>query len=87
MKLAFRPIGDVLSVLVDPLDSRCGSSWGTLHLFMLEGVNEMDFTEAESNLLDLVAEYGQHEPAETFEEEEAAHEGDEGEIDAGTEVP
>lgn len=34
------------------------------------GMDEMEFTEAESNLQDLVAEYGQYELAEGLEEEE-----------------
>ena len=34
-----------------------------LHWYTGEGMDEMEFTEAESNLLDLIAEYEQYESA------------------------
>lgn len=51
-----------------------------LHWYTNEGMDEMEFTEAESNLLDLVAEYEQYEAAgvdedEVFEEEYIEEEG------------
>lgn len=41
-----------------------------LHWYLEEGMSEMEFTEAESNLLDLMAEYEQYEQAGTEEDEE-----------------
>ncbi|GAA5831427.1 hypothetical protein JCM5353_005719 [Sporobolomyces roseus] len=41
-----------------------------LHWYTGEGMDEMEFTEAESNLQDLCAEYSQYENAEADEEEE-----------------
>jgi len=34
-----------------------------VHSYLAEGVDEMEFTEAESNVLDLIAEYQQYEEA------------------------
>lgn len=34
-----------------------------LHWFLEEGMDEMEFTEAESNVLDLIAEYQQYQEA------------------------
>ena len=50
-----------------------------LHWYTGEGMDEMEFTEAESNLLDLVAEYQQYQDAgvddeEYFEDGEAQEE-------------
>jgi len=45
-----------------------------LHWFTEEGMDEMEFTEAESNMNDLVAEYQQYEQAGVGDEEGAAHE-------------
>ena len=46
-----------------------------MHFFPLLGMDEMEFTEAESNMNDLVSEYQQYQEAsideEEFEEEEA----------------
>jgi tubulin beta len=46
-----------------------------LHWYTGEGMDEMEFTEAESNMNDLVSEYQQYQDAtaeeEGFEEEEA----------------
>ncbi|KAL7415489.1 beta-tubulin [Mrakia frigida] len=39
-----------------------------LHWYLGEGMDEMEFTEAESNMLDLVSEYQQYESAGTEEE-------------------
>ncbi|KAJ1330361.1 tubulin beta-1 chain [Batrachochytrium salamandrivorans] len=45
-----------------------------LHWYMAEGMDEMDFTEAESNMADLISEYQQYQNAtieqDEFEEEE-----------------
>ena len=47
-----------------------------LHWYTGEGMDEMEFTEAESNMNDLVSEYQQYQEAtaedEQFEDEEAA---------------
>ncbi|GAA6004473.1 hypothetical protein JCM10207_000742 [Rhodosporidiobolus poonsookiae] len=48
-----------------------------LHWYTGEGMDEMEFTEAESNLQDLVAEYQQYEQAGVDEEEEYIEEGQE----------
>ncbi|CAE6458201.1 unnamed protein product [Rhizoctonia solani] len=45
-----------------------------LHWYTAEGMDQMEFTEAESNLLDLVAEYQQYQDAAAVEDEEAAYE-------------
>ncbi|UZJ53345.1 hypothetical protein CBS101457_002665 [Exobasidium rhododendri] len=45
-----------------------------LHWYTGEGMDEMEFTEAESNLIDLIAEYDQYETAGTEDEEELAEE-------------
>ena len=46
----------------------------TLYYFIGEGMDEMEFTEAESNMNDLVSEYQQYQEAtaddEEFEDEE-----------------
>ncbi|GAA6064353.1 hypothetical protein JCM10212_004679 [Sporobolomyces blumeae] len=47
-----------------------------LHWYTGEGMDEMEFTEAESNLQDLCAEYSQYETA-SYEEEEYLEEGGE----------
>jgi tubulin beta len=39
-----------------------------LHWYLGEGMDEMEFTEAESNMLDLVSEYQQYESAGAEEE-------------------
>ena len=41
-----------------------------LHRYTGEGMDEMEFTEAESNLLDLIAEYEQYESATVDDDEE-----------------
>jgi tubulin beta len=41
-----------------------------LHWYTGEGMDEMEFTEAESNLIDLIAEYDQYETAGMDDEEE-----------------
>ena len=49
-----------------------------LHWYTGEGMDEMEFTEAESNMNDLVSEYQQYQDAtaddEDFEDEDEAHE-------------
>lgn len=51
-----------------------------LHWFTGEGMDEMEFTEAESNMNDLVAEYQQYQDATVEDEdEEYVEEGFEGE--------
>ncbi|KAF8685706.1 Tubulin beta chain [Rhizoctonia solani] len=44
-----------------------------LHWFTAEGMDQMEFTEAESNLLDLVAEYQQYQDAVAAEDEEVGY--------------
>ncbi|PWN18301.1 tubulin-domain-containing protein [Microstroma glucosiphilum] len=48
-----------------------------LHWYTGEGMDEMEFTEAESNLQDLMAEYQQYEQATLDEDEEGVYEGEE----------
>ena len=45
-----------------------------LHWYTGEGMDEMEFTEAESNVIDLIAEYQQYFEA-TADEGEASREG------------
>jgi len=45
-----------------------------LHWYTGEGMDEMEFTEAESNMHDLISEYQQYQEAGVEEEEEAAEE-------------
>jgi tubulin beta len=48
-----------------------------LHWYTGEGMDEMEFTEAESNMHDLISEYQQYQEATVEEEDgEAAHEGE-----------
>jgi len=47
-----------------------------LHWYTGEGMDEMEFTEAESNLNDLVSEYQQYQDASVEEEEEGDFEGE-----------
>jgi tubulin beta len=53
-----------------------------LHWFTGEGMDEMEFTEAESNMKDLVAEYQQYQEATTEETEEFA----DGELDTDAHI-
>ncbi|XP_062239238.1 tubulin beta chain isoform X7 [Platichthys flesus] len=48
-----------------------------LHWYTGEGMDEMEFTEAESNMNDLVSEYQQYQDATAEEEGEGEEEGDE----------
>ncbi len=48
-----------------------------LHWYTGEGMDEMEFTEAESNMLDLVAEYQQYQDA-GVDDEEYIEEGEDG---------
>ena len=50
-----------------------------LHWYTGEGMDEMEFTEAESNLADLVTEYQNYQDA--LVEDEAEMEGEEGEME------
>ena len=50
-----------------------------LHWYTGEGMDEMEFTEAESNMNDLVSEYQQYQDA-TADEEGEAGEGEEAEV-------
>eukprot|EP00463_Aulacantha_scolymantha_P002854 TRINITY_DN35_c0_g1_i1.p4 TRINITY_DN35_c0_g1~~TRINITY_DN35_c0_g1_i1.p4 ORF type:complete len:71 (-),score=37.11 TRINITY_DN35_c0_g1_i1:501-713(-) len=56
-----------------------------LHWYTGEGMDEMEFTEAESNLNDLVSEYQQYQDAgiddDDEEGEEEGDDGDDGEDD------
>ncbi|KAH7336930.1 beta-tubulin 2 [Rhizoctonia solani] len=45
-----------------------------LHWYTAEGMDQMEFTEAESNLLDLVAEYQQYQDAVAAEDEDPVYE-------------
>jgi tubulin beta len=45
-----------------------------LHWYTGEGMDEMEFTEAESNMNDLVSEYQQHQEAAAYEDELEEHE-------------
>ena len=50
-----------------------------LHWYTGEGMDEMEFTEAESNMNDLVSEYQQYQEASV--EDEEFYEEEEGEVD------
>jgi len=56
-----------------------------LHWYIGEGMDEMEFTEAESNMNDLVAEYQQYQEAGIDDEVDAG--GDKGAGDSGQEAP
>ncbi|GJJ08733.1 Tubulin beta-2 chain [Clathrus columnatus] len=45
-----------------------------LHWYQAEGMDELEFTEAESNVLDLIAEYQQYQESTVDEEEEQEYE-------------
>jgi len=45
-----------------------------LHWYTGEGMDEMEFTEAESNMHDLISEYQQYQEAGVEEEEDGAEE-------------
>ena len=47
-----------------------------LHWYTGEGMDEMEFTEAESNMHDLISEYQQYQDA-TFDDDEGAYEDEE----------
>ncbi|KAI4458854.1 tubulin [Holotrichia oblita] len=47
-----------------------------LHWYISEGMDEMEFTEAESNMNDLISEYQQYQVAEAHEEYEEDEEGE-----------
>lgn len=53
-----------------------------LHWYTGEGMDEMEFTEAESNMNDLVSEYQQYQDATAEEEGEADEEGEPDEEEA-----
>ena len=48
-----------------------------LHWYTSEGMDEMEFTEAESNIHDIIAEYQQYQEAEVDEEDFIAEEDEE----------
>jgi len=48
-----------------------------LHWYTSEGMDEMEFSEAESNMNDLIAEYQQHQEAEPEEDEDIIEEEEE----------
>ncbi|KAF9964088.1 alpha-tubulin [Mortierella alpina] len=52
-----------------------------LHWYTGEGMDEMEFTEAESNMNDLVSEYQQYQDATVEEDEDVAYDGDGAEMD------
>ena len=47
-----------------------------LHWYTGEGMDEMEFTEAESNMNDLVAEYQQYQDSATDEDGDSEEEGE-----------
>lgn len=47
-----------------------------LHWYTGEGMDEMEFTEAESNMSDLISEYQQYQDATAEDEKELDHEGE-----------
>lgn len=66
---------------IQEIFKRVGSQFSTmfrrkayLHWYIGEGMDEMEFTEAESNMNDLVSEYQQYQEATADEGEEAAAE-------------
>ncbi|GAA5995185.1 tubulin beta chain [Rhodotorula paludigena] len=83
LKMAVTFIGN--STSIQELFQRVGSSFSSmfrrrafLHWYTGEGMDEMEFTEAESNMQDLVAEYQQYQDAGVDDEyEEYAEEGGE----------
>lgn len=50
-------------------NAKCCSAHSFLHWYTGEGMDELEFTEAESNLADLVSEYEQYANAELDDEE------------------
>lgn len=48
-----------------------------LHWYTGEGMDEMEFTEADSNMNDLITEYQQYQDATTEEEEDFSNEAEE----------
>ncbi|KAJ2870746.1 Tubulin beta chain (Beta tubulin) [Coemansia aciculifera] len=60
-----------------------------IHWFTDEGMDEMEFTEAESNINDLINEYKQYQDAGVEDEDYAAYDegGYEGETGAGGDMP
>ena len=48
-----------------------------LHWYTGEGMDEMEFTEAESNMNDLISEYQQYQEATVDDDEQFDDEGDE----------
>ena len=48
-----------------------------LHWYTGEGMDEMEFTEAESNMNDLISEYQQYQEATVDDEDQFDEEGDE----------
>ena len=54
-----------------------------IHWYTGEGMDEMEFTEAESNMNDLISEYQQYQEAEVYEEEDIIHEEEEELEDVG----
>jgi len=76
LKIASTFIGN--STSIQSMFSRIGDQFklmfrrkAFLHAYTGEGMDEMEFTEAESNMNDLVAEYLQYQEATADEEEEA----------------
>ncbi|RZC36798.1 hypothetical protein BDFB_012336 [Asbolus verrucosus] len=45
-----------------------------LHWYLGEGMDELEFTEAESNLIDLISEYQQYQDAEVDDYDETDEE-------------
>ncbi|KAI1174503.1 beta tubulin [Nemania sp. FL0916] len=57
-----------------------------LHWYTGEGMDEMEFTEAESNMNDLISEYQQYQDAEAFDEDEGEEEMQEEYVEEGVVV-
>ena len=79
LKMSATFIGNNTSI--QELFSRIGDQFGAmfrrkafLHWYTTEGMDEMEFTEAESNMNDLVSEYQQYQEATAEDENELEEE-------------
>lgn len=82
LKMASTFIGN--STSIQELFQRIGNQFSSmfrrkafLHWYTSEGMDEMEFTEAESNMNDLVSEYQQYQEASIDDEEDIAEYGEE----------
>ncbi|KAE8133231.1 Tubulin/FtsZ, GTPase domain-containing protein [Aspergillus pseudotamarii] len=86
LKMASTFIGN--STSIQELFQRIGNQFTSmfrrkafLHWYTSEGMDEMEFTEAESNMNDLVSEYQQYQEASIDDEEEIGEYGEEEELE------